>query len=386
MTRRRSGVRSTLPPPRRPVASPLPKQSSIGVWYAVLIGAVLLIATGLYAASLHREIDEWQDAARQLSIGQELLRQDRDEILEKARERESMLATLEAGREQDKIRLDGIEDQRQKLQANVLRLTQALAQSEHQVAGADADADQVQDIERWERERERMDRDLAARESETERLRRTITELTETLDRSETELEMLRAEKDGFEDARVALERETVRVRERLAERREDERTRQIIRAHLASLGETKPYIAELESGDWSVIESWLSQQLARPMAIPDLSSHGLSFEGARLVGDADGPPMAMLLYANPQQRPVSLTIALDRQGEKPLVIGEQEGLKVVDWREERHAFVLAGGVETSMLEAVGVELLNDPPRMSGDASVPLSRYIRPSQRPANGP
>jgi anti-sigma factor RsiW len=144
--------------------------------------------------------------------------------------------------------------------------------------------------------------------------------------------------------------------------------------------------VAEVGPGDWSVIESWLSQQLARPMAVPDLSAKGLSYEGARLIGDADGPPMAMLLYEDAEQRPVSLTIALDRRGEKPLTAGEAGGLNVIDWREERHAFFLAGESEASLLEAVGVELLNDPPRMSGDAPVPVSRYVRPGQRPRNAP
>ena len=385
MTRRRPGVQPTNPP-RRPVAGPLPRESSIGVWYAVLIGAVLLIATGLYAFSLHRQIEEWQDAARQLTIGQELLRKDRDEILDKAREREAALATLESGREQDQIRLAGLEDQREKLRVDVLRLTQALAKREQQENGAEIDVSRRADADRLERERRRLERVLAERDTEAERLKMTITELTETLDKNEAELETLRGEKAGFEDARVALEREAVRAQERLSERRRDERFRQIVRGHRASLGETRPYITEVGPGEWSVIESWLAQQLARPMAVPDFAAYDLSYEGARLLGDADGPPMAMLLYQDAERRPVSLTIALDRSGERPLAVVEEGGLNVVEWREERHAFVLAGETERAVLEAIGVELINDPPRMSADAPVPVSRYVRPGQRPTNGP
>jgi chromosome segregation ATPase len=214
------------------VAGPLPKQSSIGVWYAVLIGAVLLIATGLYALSLHRQIEEWQDAARQLSIGQELLRKDRDEILDKARERESMLATLEAGREKDQIRLDGLEEQRRRLQANVLRLTQNLAQSEPRENSSDANAGQAQAVDKLERERDRLDRILDERDAEVARLQTTISELTETLDKNEGELEALRLEKADFDDARAALELDAVRAKEQLSERRRDERFRQIVRGH----------------------------------------------------------------------------------------------------------------------------------------------------------
>ena len=97
-----------------------------------MIGAVLLVATGIYAVFLYQQVNEWRRAADQLAIGQDLLRADRDEILEKAREREVTLSTLEAAREQDRARLEALEDQRGRLQSDVLRLTQTLAQSEQQ--------------------------------------------------------------------------------------------------------------------------------------------------------------------------------------------------------------------------------------------------------------
>ncbi|MEZ5935015.1 MAG: hypothetical protein R3F54_24405 [Alphaproteobacteria bacterium] len=140
--------------PRRPVAGPPVGDGSTGLWYAALIGAVLLIALGLYALHLYRQAMEWQDAADQLTIGQELLRADRDEILEKARDREVTLSTLEAAREQDRLRLAGLEEQRRRLQADVLRLTQDLARSERQGAGAAPDASG------HDQERRQLDRDL----------------------------------------------------------------------------------------------------------------------------------------------------------------------------------------------------------------------------------
>lgn len=381
MTRRRSSAQ-----PRRPVAGPAGRDGSIGVWYALLIGAVLLIALGLYAYSLYRQVEEWRDAAEQLSIGQELLRADRDDILEKAREREATLANLEAGREEDQIRLEGLENQRHRLQQDVLRLTQTLAKIEQQENGADADPGQSADVERLSRERDRLDRELAKRDEETAEQEAAVVSLKAALDEKEEARRALDAEKADLDDARAALEAELERVKLRLAERRQDERLRQIIRGHQASLGEVKPYVAEVGPGDWSVIESWLAQQLGRPMAVPDLSDQGLSYEGARLIGNADGPPLAMLLYADAEEQPVSLTIGLDRAGEQPLAVEEEGGLTMVEWREERHAFILVGGGDETMLEAIGIGLLNNPPRLSEDAPVPISRYVRPGTRPANGP
>ena len=81
----------------RPIgqASSSERGRSAAFWSVVLINAVLLISTALYAAHLHREAETWREAVNQLTIGQDLLRADRDEILDKARERDATFATLE---------------------------------------------------------------------------------------------------------------------------------------------------------------------------------------------------------------------------------------------------------------------------------------------------
>lgn len=346
-----------------------------------MIGAVLLIATAIYAAHLYQQVEEWRKAAEQLTLGQQLLRGDRDEILQKVRESEAALATLEAERTQGRSRVEGLEQQRQRLQADVLRLTQDLAKSERRSDGSEA--------ERLEQERDRLARELGEQRVDRSRLvealagsERTRVALRETVEQNEAEIAALEEETAGLDEVKAALEQESARVLQELAERREDERMRQIIRGHRASLGEVKPYIAEVGPEDWSLIESWLALQLGRPMAIPDLAARGWSYEGARLIGSADGPPMVMLLYADAEDRPMSLTIAPDRSGERSLALNQEGGLTMVDWREERHAFFLAGEADENELETVGVELLNQPPRLSEDAPVPVSRHVRPSQRP----
>lgn len=394
MTRRRPGkLPSPSAAPRRPVADPPPADGSIGIWYAALIGAVLLIATGIYAAFLYQQGKEWRRAADQLTIGQELLRADRDEILEKAREREVTLSTLEAAREQDRARLEGVEDQRRRLQSDVLRLTQALAQSEEQANGANVDADSSVALERLQRERDRQDQETAEKRADTTRLEtalaekeQALAEHADSLEATKSENDAMRAEMVDLEVEKAGVQRDRERLERQLAERLESERRRQIIRGHRASLGEVRPYITELGPEDWSVIESWLALQLRRPMAVPDLVAHGWSYEGARLLGSIDGPPMAMLLYADAEERPTSLTIALDRNGERPLAAGVHGGLDLLDWREEHHAFLLAGEAGEEALEAVAIDLQNQPPRLSEDAPVPVSRYVRPSFRPALPP
>lgn len=393
MTRRRPGSREDASAQaRRPIVGQHPGDRSTAAWYVALIGAVLLIATAIYALSLYRQVEAWREAADQLTIGQELLRADRDEILQKARETEAAVATLESVRDQNRARLEGLEDQRRRLQEDVVGLTQTLAENEKRTSGAAVDPGRTAAFDRLERERDRLVRELDGRQGAIERLTSTLSEKeqaladqAETLGEAEALIEKLRAEKTALDAEKTALEQDEERARQELALRRESARVRQIVRGHRASLGEVRPYIAEVGPEDWRVIESWLALQLRRPMAVPDLSAHGWSYEGARLLGTADGTPMAMLLYADAEERPASLTIARDATGERPLDISEEGGLRILDWREERHAFVLAGEAGKEELEAVAIALQNQPPMLSEDAVVPTSRYVRPSFRPANG-
>jgi len=279
------------------------------------------------------------------------------------------------------------------LQSDVLRLTQALAQIEQQTNGAERDADRLAAFDRLRREHDRQGQELAARRDEIASLEtvladkeRALAVRAKSLEASRAMIGALDADMADLEAAKSALDKDREHLERQLAEHREGERRRQIVRGHRASLGEVKPYITELDPGDWSVIESWLAIQLRRPMAVPDLSDHGWSYEGARLLGSIDGPPMAMLLYADVEGRPASLTIARDRNGERPLAAGAQGGLELLDWREEHHAFFLAGEAGEDALKAVAIDLQNQPPRLSEDAPVPVSRYVRPSFRPATPP
>ena len=394
MTRRRSQVPSTLASqPPQPVAGPIADQGASGVWYATLIGAVLLIALGVYAFYLYQQAEEWRRAADQLRTGQEMLRFDRDEILQKVRDQELTLLTLEAASEQDAVRLDVLEGQRQRLQSDVVRLTGELARREQLSDGVDGASDGSAERNRLERTRDRLERELASARAEVDRLETVLAEKdiafadqAEVLWKSEASVEDLRAEKAEMVAAREALEKEGQRLEQQMADWKQGQRLRQIIRGHRASLGEVKPYIAEVGPEDWGIIESWLAQQLRRPMAVPDLAAHDWSYEGARLLGTSDGPPMAMLLYADADGRPASLTIARDQQGEQLLEVNHDGGLNLLDWREERHAFLLAGEASEDVLRAVALDLQNQPPRLHEDAPVPVSRYIRPSFRPAEQP
>ena len=210
-----------MPPssPCQPTANPAAEEGAHGIWYVVLIGAVLLIATAIYAAYLYQQVKEWRSAAEQLTIGQEMLRFDRDEILQKVREREVTLSTLEAAYEQDRERLEGLENQRRQLQGDVLRLTQDLARSERQTNGQADDADRSETLERLQRERDRLDRELEAKRNEISELEAAAAqaelkrvELVESLLTKDARIEEVRAQKADLEEERSVLEQDRLRL------------------------------------------------------------------------------------------------------------------------------------------------------------------------------
>ena len=360
------------------------------VWYAALIGFVLLLAALAYIYILHQERDAWRRAADQLTIGQEFLRADRDDVLKKARDRDAALSVLEAASQEDRGRLKRLEGQRDRLKSDVLRLTQELAENRGRAGAPEDDAEHLAAVEELEREKARLDLDLEGRKAEIDGLRAEIfrkdeelAERARTLEVNAAEREVIRGENDDLKARAADLEGKTEELGETVQSLRESVKQRQILRGHQASLGEVTPYIAEVGPEDWLLIEDWLAQQLRRPMALPDLTEHGWTYEGARLLGNVDGPPMAMLLYADVEENPVSLTITRDQRGERGLVISELGGLNVLDWREERHAFTLAGKSPGGELQPIALQLMSDPPVQQEEAPVPISRYVRPAFRPS---
>ncbi|NJO38117.1 MAG: hypothetical protein HC871_11520 [Rhizobiales bacterium] len=44
------------------------------------------------------------------------------------------------------------------------------------------------------------------------------------------------------------------------------------------------------------------------------------------------------------------------------------------------------GATDQAVLQAVAIDLLNQPPSLSADAPVPASRHVRPALRPGDWP
>ena len=105
-------------------------------------------------------------------------------------------------------------------------------------------------------------------------------------------------------------------------------------------------------------IQSWLGERLGRKLRVPDLSSRGLIFRGARLLV-VSHRPVAQLVYSFPDQldHPFALCIAAGPPEEVALRTDSQDGVNLAMWGRKGFIYVLAGWVDQAFLAAVTAEL-----------------------------
>jgi len=105
-------------------------------------------------------------------------------------------------------------------------------------------------------------------------------------------------------------------------------------------------------------IERWLGARLHRRLAIPDLSSRGLGFLGARLLV-VDGRPIGQLLYGWPDRphQPLGVCLCYTGGGDRPLKRDSRDGLNLVLWHRRDYAYIIAAWADPSFLAELATEL-----------------------------
>lgn len=124
-------------------------------------------------------------------------------------------------------------------------------------------------------------------------------------------------------------------------------------------------HLIELPAGRIEAIEAKLSHFVNKKLTVPDLSSRGLKFRGARLFA-IDGDPAvtdgaqaaALLVYDLPNGKPLALCIApfASETGEYP-VAGRSGDMNLFSWYQSGQGYVLMGWAEPEFLREVGMEL-----------------------------
>lgn len=120
-----------------------------------------------------------------------------------------------------------------------------------------------------------------------------------------------------------------------------------------------KRHLVEVGADEADHIRTWLTNTVGAPVPTPDLSEHGLTFRGARLLVAA-GKPVAQLMYTDAEERVVALClIATDtpREGVGTKTIGDFD---MVSWGGDGANLVIVGDQGRGDLEAIAATASTD--------------------------
>lgn len=120
---------------------------------------------------------------------------------------------------------------------------------------------------------------------------------------------------------------------------------------HRVYSGQTR-HLVEVGADEADHIETWLTATVGAEVAIPDLSSHGLTFRGARLLVAA-GKPVAQLMFTDGQDRVVALCLIETGTPHDGFDSRTIDGFEMVTWGTMGANAVIVGDEGRDDLQAI---------------------------------
>ncbi len=120
---------------------------------------------------------------------------------------------------------------------------------------------------------------------------------------------------------------------------------------HRVYAGQTR-HLVEVGADEAEHIRTWLTNTVGAPVPTPDLSEHGLTFEGGRLLVAA-GRPVAQLMYTDADGGVVALCLIATqtpRDGFASRTIGDFD---LISWGADGANYVIVGDQGRPDLEAI---------------------------------
>jgi anti-sigma factor RsiW len=124
---------------------------------------------------------------------------------------------------------------------------------------------------------------------------------------------------------------------------------------HLVYARQTE-HLVEVPAERREHIEAWLGSLLNRTLRVPDLSSQGLKFEGARLLA-IDTYPVAQLLWSREHGDPVALCVTFGSPSSRPLDIEHHRGLNVGSWDQDGYTYVVVGAITEDSVRRIAAKV-----------------------------
>ncbi len=102
----------------------------------------------------------------------------------------------------------------------------------------------------------------------------------------------------------------------------------------------------------------WLSEKVGVPIEAPDLSAHGMTLLGSRLLGTKEGP-LGQFIYENTNGGRYSLTLSrhLANQPALPFQIAEYPNAKVAYWSTSDIDYAMIGDGNAAVIQAAARDM-----------------------------
>lgn len=113
----------------------------------------------------------------------------------------------------------------------------------------------------------------------------------------------------------------------------------------------------EMPAADSAQLVSWISQRLARPIALPNLASAGYRFMGGRLVATEHGPA-GLFLYDDAQGTRIAMMVRpMAKKGDSPMSAHNQTGVSGYAWVDQGLGYSVMGPASVPDIHPVADEV-----------------------------
>ena len=111
-------------------------------------------------------------------------------------------------------------------------------------------------------------------------------------------------------------------------------------------------HLVEVSADQMDDITGWLGKRLDRRLEVPDLTTEGLRFAGARMLV-VSGRPVAQFVYTRAQGRPLALCIVKLAGTAAPARLEQHGEQRTALWQDGNYAYVMVGEVGDDKLRSI---------------------------------
>lgn len=115
--------------------------------------------------------------------------------------------------------------------------------------------------------------------------------------------------------------------------------------------------LVDIAGDDAEQVGTFFSQRLSRNLQVPDLTSHGFTLQGGRLV-IIQSKPSAQIVYVANNGKTLTLSVLSAGGGRDVLPrLERRRDANVLHWRSGGTNYALVGDIEASLLQAIAADI-----------------------------